>query len=129
MQRGTKCPGKFSMNGDVALSYSLFPDSSGPILTKRDFLPENFSLSKNVVLSEAIFKGRQRGSGHRGRCFSIFQRDEMKQKENLPPLELWSKIKLFCFKTFIQDGKSCSHRFCRCFSLLRMPQKIQFPCP
>lgn len=41
--------------------------------------------------------------------------DEMKQKENLPPLELWSKIKLFCFKTFSQDGKSCSHQYCHCF--------------
>lgn len=55
VQRGTKCPGKFSMNGEVALSYGLFPDSSGPILTKRNFLPGNFSLSENVVLSEAIF--------------------------------------------------------------------------
>jgi len=37
VQRGTKCLEKFSMNRDIALSYSLFPDSSVSILTKCFF--------------------------------------------------------------------------------------------
>lgn len=115
---GTKWPEKFSMNGDVALSYSLFPDSSVSILTKAEvgfFFPESFSYQKMWFQVRAIFAARQERHGHRDGRFSIFQGDEMKQKENLPPLELWSKIKLFCFKTFIRDEKSCSHQLCCCF--------------
>lgn len=111
----TKWLEKFSMNGDAALSYSLFPGSSVSILTETAFCLKSFSYQKMWFQVKAIFVGRQEGPGHRDRCFSIFQGDEMKQKGNLPPLELWSKIKLFCFKTFIRDGKGCSHQFCCCF--------------
>lgn len=70
-------------------------------LTNIAFLPEKLFYQKMWFQVRAVSVGRKKGSSHRDRCFSIFQGDEMKQKENLPPLELWSKIKLFCFKTFI----------------------------
>lgn len=76
------------MNGDIALSYGLFPDSSVSTLTKTGVLSEKFFLSENVISSESGICGEARGTGHCDRCFSIFQGDEMKQKENLPPLEL-----------------------------------------
>lgn len=57
---GTKWPEKFSMNGDVALSYSLFPDSSVSILTKTEmwgFCPKSFSYQKMWFQVKAIFVG------------------------------------------------------------------------
>lgn len=117
VQRGTKCLEKFSMNRDIALSYSLFPDSSVSILTKCFFAWIFFPIWKCGFKWSNIYLG---GDGGMWPLWQMFfnipaREDEMKQKENLPPLELWSKIKLFCFKTFIQDGKSCSHQYCCCF--------------
>lgn len=100
------------MNGGAALSYGSFSGSSMSSLTKTASLPEKFFYQKMWFQVKVVFVGRKKGPAHRDRCFSIFQGDEMKQKENLPPLELWSKIELFCFKTFSSDGKSCSHQFC-----------------
>lgn len=52
------------------------------------FCLKSFSYQKMWFQVKAVFVGKQEGPGHRDRCFSIFQGDEMKQKENLPPLEL-----------------------------------------
>lgn len=100
--RELKWLGKFSMNGGAALSYGSFSDSSVSTLTKDAFfLPKKFFYQKMWFQVRVVFVGRKKEPALCERCFSIFQGDEMKQKENLPPLELWSKIKLFCFKTFI----------------------------
>lgn len=92
---------KFSMNGGAAPSYGSFSGSSVSTLTMTAFLPKKLFYQKMWFQVRVVFVGRKKGPAPRDRCFSIFQGDEMKQKENLPPLELWSKIKLFCFKTFI----------------------------
>jgi len=81
--------------------YSLLPDNSVFILTKTFFCLKSFSYQKIWFQGKVIVAARQEGPGYHDRWFSVFQGDEMKQKENLPPLALWSKIMFFCFKTFI----------------------------